>query len=207
MKRHTRALAGVIAAATFGFSGAAAALPFVSNSYYGIGVSTDKYQDASAQFNGFASATGSTITSEENRATGGKIFIGHRYLEVVGTEVALVDLGKAHATYANGQGASLNAKGISASVLGIAAIPVFPVSLFAKAGLFAWQAQGNAGTNATASVTKYGVSPLLGAGINYKLAPFVTIRGEIEDYRNVGKADSTGRSNIQAASISGVFNF
>jgi hypothetical protein len=112
-------------------------------------------------------------------ATGFKVIAGWRFLDWLAVEGNYVDFGSGSDTVA-GQKIKTDGNGLSVSAL--AFLPVGPVDLFARVGVFDWSA------NATTSVAKFGdngTDVTYGAGAQFRLGG-ISLRGEYERFELSG---------------------
>lgn len=149
------------------------------------------------------------------QATGWKVFAGHRFTPNFAVEGGYAWLGRYdfHGQIIADPGtvnSQFKAESIHAFAVGI--LPWTPqFEAFAKAGLGFWRAKlsanGNfAGRRASAESAR-GWSPILGVGLQYHLTPQWTLRAEAERYFDIGKADRTGRTEIDLYSVGVQYHF
>jgi hypothetical protein len=146
---------------------------------------------------------------------GAKIYIGHRFDRHWAGEIGYTWLGDFdfHGQLINDPG-TVNAQ-IRGSSLSLAAVGILPlnesVEFFAKAGVSYWHAhlsaRGSFSGSAVISNSVDGISPLLGLGGLYHLNPQWTVRAEVERLFKFGKADRTGRTEIDLYSVSVQYHF
>jgi OOP family OmpA-OmpF porin len=130
----------------------------------------------------------SLITSGpvDGKDTGMKFFGGYQFNQNLAVELAYVDLGKAKYSGTFGgapvTGGSVKTSGFNASVVGV--LPLNPsFSLFAKAGLFAWEAKARDVTGgAPFSGKDDGADLSLGFGGAYNLTSNFSLRAEWEQF-------------------------
>lgn len=134
------------------------------------------------------SITTELITSGtvDGKSNGFKVFGGYRFNPNLAVELALVDLGKASysGTFSGipVTGGQVKVSGLNASAVGL--YPVNPgFELFAKAGLFAWDAKASDLTGGVPfSAKNDGVNLSLGIGANYYFTKNVGARIEWEHF-------------------------
>jgi OOP family OmpA-OmpF porin len=127
----------------------------------------------------------------DGKDSGMKFFGGYQFNQNLAVELAYVDLGKA--TYSGTFGGSLvtggsvKTSGLNASVVGI--LPLNPsFSLFAKAGLFAWESKAKDVTGgAPFSGKDDGGDLSFGFGGAYNLTKNFSLRAEWEQFEAVDK--------------------
>jgi OOP family OmpA-OmpF porin len=147
----------------------------------------------------------SLITSGpvDGKDTGMKFFGGYQFNQNLAVELAYVDLGKAKYSGTFGgapvTGGSVKTSGFNASVVGV--LPLNPsFSLFAKAGLFAWEAKARDVTGgAPFSGKDDGADLSLGFGGAYNLTRNFSLRAEWEQFEAV--------DNISLLSVGVVYKF
>ena len=140
----------------------------------------------------------------DNQDTTWKAFGGMRVNPMFGGELAYHDLGQSTLSGTTGAGstASLNNKATGIAASGVGYVPLMPnAEAFGKAGALFWERESNQ-TNASVSSNSKddGTSPLIGAGVQYRLKSNVYVRGEWERFFDVG-ADSAYETDIDAYSI------
>ena len=146
---------------------------------------------------GVSSTTGTASLDKKDK--GYKVYAGYKYNKYISTEVFYTDLGKANLSGNNGD--QFTAKGTlyeftanNAKVesdtqsFGIAALVTYPlhkyIEPFAKLGIQRWNYELNASSSTTASenLKDDGVDIMYGAGINFPITNYLTIRTEYEVY-------------------------
>jgi hypothetical protein len=121
----------------------------------------------------------------DGEATGYKVFAGGRFITFLGVEASYVDFGDIDDERDD---ALYTADVTGLTLQGVAYLPLGIADIFAKAGLFEWEADLesiSSGTSATASSD--GNDLVYGAGIQFRIKSFA-IRAEIE-YFDVENAD------------------
>jgi OOP family OmpA-OmpF porin len=122
----------------------------------------------------------------DGKSNGFKVFGGFRFNPNLAAELALVDLGKA--SYSGTFfGTPVTGGTVKVSGLNVSAVGLYPVNpgfeLFAKAGLFAWDAKASDTTGGVPfSATTDGVNLSLGIGANYYFTKNVGARIEWEHF-------------------------
>ena len=114
-------------------------------------------------------------TSPKLDSTATKVYAGYRILGPIAIEVARVDLGEFGAT-------PIKIDGVSADA--VLYLPAGLINVFAKAGVFNWNADYNGTTPAN-----NGVDAKFGFGAEYNLLLNVDLRFEWEKYSGVGGAN------------------
>jgi OOP family OmpA-OmpF porin len=127
----------------------------------------------------------------DGKDSGMKFFGGYQFNQNLAVEVAYVDLGKATYSGTFGgspvTGGSVKTSGINASVVGT--LPLNPsFSLFAKAGMFSWEATARDVTGGTPFSGKEDGGDLsFGFGGAYNLTKNFSLRAEWEQFEAVDK--------------------
>jgi len=179
------------------------------------------------EFNSLASEPGVSFSNScDDTQAGWKIFAGYQFTPNWGLEGAYVDLGKFSAAnyYSASDGeftASVTEKG-QAEVDGfsLALTATAPYSenfaVFAKLGAYFWDLDETANAHYQVteggqqvyeelvydgSISDDGTSLLLGIGAKYNFTPNFGVRAEWEWYQDVGKRETTGKSDINLLSI------
>jgi len=122
----------------------------------------------------------------DGKSNGFKVFGGYRFNPNLAVELALVDLGKA--SYSGSFfGAPVTGGTVKVSGFNASAVALHPVNpefeLFAKAGLFAWEAKASDTTGGVPfSGTTDGANLSLGIGANYYFTKNVGARIEWEHF-------------------------
>lgn len=144
--------------------------------------------------------------------TAWKIYGGYRFNPHVAAEVFYADLGKFSS---NASGSAVDASSTTVNFtlnsalkingFGAAALLGAPVSdqwsVFAKPGLFVWDAKltvnnTKTGSSQSVSTDKKGTSPSLGLGADYAFTSQLGARVEWERFFDVGDKNTTGKSNV-----------
>jgi len=127
----------------------------------------------------------------DGKDSGMKFFGGYQFSQNLGVELAYVDLGKANysGTFfgAPVTGGRVKTSGFNASVVGV--LPLNPsFSLFAKAGMFAWDAKARDVTGGLPfSGSDDGADLSFGFGGAYNLTKNFSLRAEWEQFEAVDK--------------------
>jgi hypothetical protein len=126
---------------------------------------------------------GTSVDFDESD-TAYKVYAGFRLLSLFAIEGGYVDFGKP-----SGSNTSVELTG--ADLFGVLNIPIGPVNLFAKAGVFQWQSDASSGG---VSQSDDGSDPAYGAGIAFRIGGF-GIRAEYE-YFDVENIDNVAMYSI-----------
>jgi len=151
----------------------------------------------------------------DQQATGWKVFAGHRFGPNFAVEGGYTWLGRYdfHGQIIADPGtvnSQFKAESINAFAVGL--LPWTPeFEAFAKAGLGFWRAKlsanGTFAGRSSRAESARGWSPILGVGLQYHFAPQWTLRAEAERFFNIGKADRTGRTEIDLYSLGVQYHF
>ena len=131
--------------------------------------------------------------TDDTSDTGGKAYIGTRFLGPLGIEVAYYNLGK-H----NSAAVEVTAVGVDA----VANLDIRGMTLFAKGGVMEWTETDLAsGAELSDKDVTYGI------GINLPVAKHVLLRTELEHFSKVGKDDATADPGRDMTMLSFGVNF
>ena len=121
----------------------------------------------------------------DTRDNAWQVYGGYKVSPFISLEGAYIDLGKtADITDGTIRGIQ-NTKGVSIAAVG--KVPLGYASLYGKAGLYHWNSDVNIGGQHTDAS---GTDPVIGAGLEYKMAPHWTARLGWDRYYNVGEKHS-----------------
>ena len=122
--------------------------------------------------------------------TAAKVYAGYRILGPIAVEVAQVDLGKYYSDAIAIDGTSVDA---------VLYLPAGLVNVFAKAGLFNWNA------DYTGGLTESGTSSKFGFGVEYNLLLNIDFRLEWETYTDVMDTTTTTDITVLSAGVNIAF--
>lgn len=121
----------------------------------------------------------------DTRDNAWQVYGGYKVSPFISLEGAYIDLGKtADITDGTIRGIQ-DTKGVSVAAVG--KVPLGYASLYGKAGLYHWNSDVNIGGQHTDAS---GTDPVIGAGLEYKMAPHWTARLGWDRYYNVGEKHS-----------------
>lgn len=181
----------------------------------GLGAAT-AFAQASAQGMYLGGSVGSSDADEGNaipdlitsgtvdgKDTGIKFFGGYQFTRNIGIELAYVDLGKARYSGLF-FGAPVTGGTVKTTGFNVSAVGTLPLnagfSLFAKAGLFSWQAKARDVTGGVPfSGTDDGADLSLGLGAAYDVTRNFSVRAEWEQFEAV--------DNVSLLSLGFAFRF
>ena len=187
------ALTGLVAA-TAGVS----PLVFAQDSgwYVGANVGQSNFKD------GCTDISGPGVSCEDTDTAFG-VFGGYQFNKYFGAELGYTELGKVTAS-GSGINAELKAKGFE-----LLAVGTFPIneqfSVYGKLGLFAWDVDASASGFGSESETGTDVTYAL--GVQYNFTKKFGVRAQYQQYKDVGKDDTTGKSDVDVISVGVVFKF
>ena len=163
------------------------------------------------------SGVGAT-TSVDDSDKGIKIYGGFMPNRYLGFEAAYVDLGRfrfhSNTTSAGSGtffGGDATDRSFDFTMLGIAPFGE-SFSLFGRGGFSVWQVKVEtnrtvAGGAIATSADESGVSPVLGLGAGYRIAPHISLRLEVERHFDVGGDETLGKKDIDLLSVAVQFHF
>jgi OOP family OmpA-OmpF porin len=182
--------------------------------YAGAGIGQSRAQDLDSIDGTLAGAGVTSSSATSSIDTAWKLFGGYQFTPYIAAEGGYTNLGKFDVNSSvagpiSGTGAGTwEAK----NIWSLAAVGTLPItSQFAaigKLGLayskvnFDYTAPGVA-----ISQSNTGTSPLYGLGVKYNFTPNTAVRGEWERYSNLGDASTTGKSSVDAWTMSVQYNF
>ena len=186
--------------------------------YVGLGIGALHSADRTAgEIDPALQAQGLSVrtTAVENRDTGWKLYAGYRLGRIWAVEGGYAALGR----YRD-QGQVVENPGsvqttFKAGSWNLAALAILPLGngfeAFGKAGAGYWRTrldtEGTFSGRSAHSAEANGSGSLLGLGARWRYSDRLTARVEWERFGQVGKADRTGRTDIDFASIGLQYNF
>ena len=217
MKHFVRlVLAMVVAVGLVSAAGQVAAAD--SGGYIGFSFGQSK---AKIDGNGLDSALASqgiaSSTSVDETDIGFKLYGGYQFNKNFALEAGYTDFGELTShTVVTSPGSATGDGKWKAYSIDISAVGILPInekfSLFGRAGVSFWNldfdftANGPGGTFGD-SESENGVGPLLAIGASFDLARQFTLRAEYERHFDIGKDDTTGKSDVDLVSIGLVYRF
>lgn len=142
----------------------------------------------------------------EDKETVWKVFGGYLFNPYLGVEFALVDLNDRAATV-SGLG-SANAKFTIFELTLLGTVPISQrTSLYAKVGLYQWDADFEFASGASGSADANGNDYTYGLGVKYQFTRNAALRLEWQRYNNVGDPSTTGRFNADVFSVGALWSF
>lgn len=167
--------------------------------------------------------------SADDSGTGWKIYAGYPLTNKLAVEAEYADLGKVlDGTVVQGgtnDAYSQKVTGVGLSLLGkVQPLAGKPLSLYGKAGAFHWidKTDGSfspavTGIGTSVSRKESGTAPVLGVGVEYRVAPNWSVRAGWDRYFNVGESSvmldegtstwRTLKTDVDFYSVGAVFQF
>jgi hypothetical protein len=151
---------------------------------------------------------------DDGTTVGGKVFAGMKFNQMFGAELGYMSLGEAETESKNAPGGRLLTKVTSdldaIYAAGVGYVPVAPrTQMIGKAGVARWSQDSsrnviNIEEKSTASDS--GLSPLIGIGAQYRVAPNMHLRGELEHIFNAGTEDTDQETGVDLLSLGFTFS-
>jgi OOP family OmpA-OmpF porin len=214
MKMQTVITGSVIVAGSLMSAAALAQSAARPGWYAGAGIGQSRAQDLDSidgTFAGRGITSSSAITGTD---TALKLFGGYQFTPYIGAEGGYTNLGKfdinssvAGPTSGTGAG-TWEAK----NVWSLAAVGTLPITsqlaAIGKLGLAYSKVNLDYSAPGVAiGQSNTGTSPLYGVGLKYSVTPNTALRGEWERYSNLGDAATTGKSSVDAWTMSVQYSF
>ena len=198
-------LAGVLLGGAVLLGPASAYADKYSGFYIGGGGGQSRYLDLSDICNN--QIPGGVTTTCDNKGLAWKAFGGYQFIRYFGVEVGYYDFGKGNIKTPGGGQVDYKARG---PYLGaVVTVPVFEhISLLARAGAIRWSTKLNPdGTAGFTGVSDNGINASFGLGVEYMFNTAFGVRAEWERFANIGDNATTGQTNIDLYSVSGLLRF
>jgi OmpA-OmpF porin, OOP family len=199
----------MVAAAAFAVLGAATpalAQQKTSGFYIGGGAGQSSMLDLSNTCNNRLPAGGITVTSCDNKGVAWKGFAGYQFIRYFGVELGYYDFGKGTIKTAGGD-AEFKARGPYVGIVATAPM-TDKLSIIGRLGAIRWSTKlnGSAGSGIT-SASDNGINGSFGAGVEYMFTDSFGVRAEFERFVTVGDDATTGQTNINVWTVSGLLRF
>jgi len=205
-----KAVSMVIVAAVLGTAAPPTWADKNSGLYFGGGVGGSRMPDLSNLCNNQAPAAGITVTTCENKGFAWKGFAGYQFIRYFGVELGYYDFGKGTIKTAGGGQVDYKARGPYAGIV-VTAPMTEKLSIIGRAGALRWSTKLNPDANATAAgftgASDNGINASYGIGLEYMFTDHFGVRGEFERFLSVGNDTTTGATNIDVWTVSGLFRF
>jgi len=135
-----------------------------------------------------------------------KIFGGYQFNSYFGYEFGVADMGDRAASF-SGIGLA-TAKFRVVDFLLVGTMPVSQqLSVYAKAGVFAWDADYTFAPGISASADANGGDYTFGIGVAYNVTRNASLRLEWQRYNKVGDAGTTGKFDVDVFGLGALFKF
>jgi OOP family OmpA-OmpF porin len=201
------ALATALATVLGTGASAAMAQQKTSGFYVGGGGGISGMQDLSKTCNNTLPAAGINVTTCDNRGVTWKGFAGYQFIRYFGLELGYYDFGKGTIKTANGGQADYKARGAYGGIV-VTAPLTDSFSIIGRVGALRWSTKLN--PDATSGITgasDNGIGTAFGLGVEYMFTDTFGVRGEWERFDRVGNDATTGETNINVYTISGLLRF
>ncbi len=214
MKMHNMVTGGVIIAGSLMSAAAFAQSAAGTGWYAGAGLGQSRAQDLDSidgTLAGFGVTSSSAVSGID---TAWKLFGGYQFTPYVGVEGGYTSLGKFDINSSVAGPAPGTGTGTweAKNVWSLAAVGTLPITsqwaAIGKLGVAYSKVDFNyASPGAAISQSDTGTSPLYGLGVKYRFTPQTALRGEWERYSNLGDGSTTGKSSVDAWTMSVQYNF
>jgi len=204
-----KAISIIIASALVSVLGAAtpALAQKTSGFYIGGGGGQSSMLDLSNVCNNRLPAAGITTTSCDNKGVAWKGFAGYQFIRYFGVELGYYEFGKGTIKTSTGGQIDYKARGPYAGIV-VTAPMTDQLSIIARAGALRWSTKLNPdASSGLAGVSDNGINGSFGLGLEYMFSDHFGVRGEFERFVTVGDDATTGQTNINVWTVSGLFRF
>jgi OOP family OmpA-OmpF porin len=199
-------LAGAVSA-VLGTAAAPALADKNSGFYVGGGAGQSSLLDLSILCNDRLPAAGVPIASCDNKGLAWKGFAGYQFIRYFGVELGYYQFGKGTIKTSAGGQIEYKARGPYAGIV-VTAPMTDQLSIIARAGALRWSTKFNPDANTgRAGASDNGINGSFGLGLEYMFNDHFGMRGELERFVTVGDDASTGQTNINVWTVSGLFRF
>lgn len=198
-------IAGVVVA-VLGTAAAPALAQKTSGFYVGGGAGQSSMLDLSNVCNNRLPAVGVVTTSCDNKGIGWKGFGGYQFIRYFGVELGYYDFGKGTIKTATGD-AEFKARGPYAGIV-VTAPLTDRLSFIGRVGAIRWSTKLNAdASSGITGASDNGVNGAFGIGLEFMFTDMFGMRAEFERFVTVGDDASTGQTNINIWTVSGLVRF
>jgi len=178
-----------------------------SGFYIGGGGGTASYLDLSNVCNNRLPAAGVPVDSCDNRGVAWKGFAGYQFIRYFGVELGYYDFGKGTIKTASGGQVDFKARGPYAGIV-VTAPMTDRLSFIGRVGALRWSTKLNADANSGfPGASDNGINGSFGVGLEYMFTDTFGMRGEFERFVTVGDDATTGQTNINVWTVSGLVRF
>jgi OmpA-OmpF porin, OOP family len=197
-------IAGVVA--VLGMAAAPVLAQKTSGFYVGGGAGQSSLLDLSNVCNNRLPAVGIFTTSCDNKGVAFKGFAGYQFIRYFGVELGYYDFGKGTIKTATGD-ATFKARGPYAGIV-VTAPLTERLSFLGRVGVLRWSTKLNAdASSGITSASDNGINGGFGVGLEYMFTDMIGVRAEFERFVTVGDDASTGQTNINVWTVSGLVRF
>jgi OOP family OmpA-OmpF porin len=178
-----------------------------SGFYVGGGGGQSNLLDLSNICNNRLPAGGITPTTCDNKGAAWKGFAGYQFIRYFGVELGYYSFGKGTIKTASGGEIEYKARGPYAGIV-VTAPMTDRLSFVGRVGALRWSTKLNADANSgVTGVSDNGINGSFGIGLEYMFTDTFGVRGEFERFVTVGNDATTGQTNINVWTISGLARF
>ncbi len=178
-----------------------------SGFYVGGGAGQSSLLDLSNICTNRLSAVGITTTTCDNHGVAWKGFAGYQFIRYFGVELGYYDFGKGNIKTSTGGQAEFKARGPYAGIV-VTAPLTEKLSFIGRVGALRWSTKLNPDANSGfAGASDNGINGSFGIGMEYMFTDNFGVRGEFERFVTVGDDATTGQTNINVWTVSGLFRF
>jgi OmpA-OmpF porin, OOP family len=178
-----------------------------SGFYVGGGAGQSSLLDLSNICNNRLPAGGITVTSCDNKGLAWKGFAGYQFIRYFGVELGYYEFGKGTIKTSTGGQIEYKARGPYAGIV-VTAPMTDQLSILARAGALRWSTKFNPdASTGLAGASDNGINGSFGLGLEYMFNDHFGVRGEFERFVTVGDDATTGQTNINVWTVSGLFRF
>jgi OOP family OmpA-OmpF porin len=178
-----------------------------SGFYIGGGAGQSNMLDLSHLCYDQLATAGVNVTSCDSKGTTWKAFGGYQFIRYFGVELGYYDFGKGTIKSSNAGQADFKARGPFAGIV-VTAPMTDRLSFLARAGAIRWSTKFNPdATSGLTGVSDNGINGWFGLGFEYMFTDSFGTRFEFERFATIGNDASTGQTNINVWTVSGLLRF
>jgi OOP family OmpA-OmpF porin len=193
--------------AILGIAAPAAMAQKTSGFYIGGGGGSSSLLDLSNTCNNRLPSIGIIVATCDNRGLAWKGFAGYQFIRYFGVELGYYDFGKGTIKTVGGGQAEFKARGPYAGIV-VTAPLTDRLSFIGRVGALRWSTKLNADANAGfGGASDNGINGSFGIGFEYMFTDTFGMRTEFERFVTVGDDATTGQTNINLLTVSGLLRF
>ena len=178
-----------------------------SGFYIGGGAGQSSLLDLSNICNNRLPAAGITTTTCDNKGFAWKGFAGYQFIRYFGVELGYYEFGKGTIKTSTGGNIEYKARGPYAGIV-VTAPMTEKLSIIGRVGALRWSTKFNPdASTGLAGVSDNGINGSFGLGLEFMFSDHFGVRGEFERFLTVGNDASTGETNINVWTVSGLVRF